>query len=88
MEWINSIERLGHAVFEVSFPDGMERIARLSGHLTPCLLQQRLEKIFSHPPQIYYCHVKPQFADKIADQMKSRLGEKIKALKSGMIFNI
>ena len=87
-KWLNGIERLEHAVFEISFPDGMERIAEISGHLTPGLLQQRLEKLSSHPPQMYYCHVKPQFADKINEQVKSRFGEKIKALKSGMVFNI
>ena len=87
-EWVRNIERLKCAIFEISFSDDMEEVAAISKHLTPGMLQQLLERESFYPKEMYYCHIKPQCASKIAEQVKVRFGDRLKPLKAGMQFDI
>jgi len=75
-------------MIEVSFPNRMERIAGISGHLTPSLLAKELLKMKVMPERIYITHLKPQFQKEIRAELK-RLGiRNLHVLKEGEIFEI
>ncbi len=58
-------------IVEVSFPDAMESLALLTGHLTSSLLRSELEKIGTLPRRILVTHPKPQFYDTIRSEIDS-----------------
>lgn len=71
------------AVFvEASFPNELRRLARLTGHLTPELLAQEVQKIGRDNFTVYAFHMKPAFLEVLAQECK-RQGEKIHLLKQG-----
>jgi ribonuclease BN (tRNA processing enzyme) len=71
-EAANRMKRL-HAVFvDVSYPNEMEALAAVSKHLTPQGLKKELEKL-KRPAQVFAFHLKPQFRDRVLDQL-GRLG--------------
>lgn len=77
-EILNDTEDLLAFIYEVSFPNGMEKLADVSGHLTPNMMAAELEKFRpkGDPPILIY-HLKPGFHDvlksQIADLGDSRL---------------
>jgi ribonuclease BN (tRNA processing enzyme) len=60
---------LSAIIVEVSFPNEMEQMALLTGHLTARLLSRELEKIKALPPRIFITHPKPQFYQTIKDEL-------------------
>jgi ribonuclease BN (tRNA processing enzyme) len=60
---------LSAMIVEVSFPNDMEQMALLTGHLTAKLLKKELEKIVALPPRILITHTKPQFHHAIKDEL-------------------
>jgi cAMP phosphodiesterase len=56
------------ALVECAFPNRMEALAGIAGHMTPELVRRELDKL---PPDIpvWIYHVKPQFADEIAEEL-------------------
>lgn len=59
------------ALIECSFPDEMQDMARLSGHLTPSLLAKEIRKLKNPDLAIYLVHLKPQFRERILDQLQA-----------------
>lgn len=55
-------------IVEVSFPNRLDDLARLSGHLTPRLLQDELAKLTIDVP-VYAQHLKPRFCDEIVQEL-------------------
>lgn len=75
-------------MIEVSFPNRMEKIARMSGHLTPSLLAKELLKMKVMPERVYITHMKPQFHKTIQAEL-NRLGiRSLHLLNEGEIFEI
>jgi ribonuclease BN (tRNA processing enzyme) len=62
---------IGCLIVECSFPDRMETLARVSGHLTPSLLAGELAKIDPLPRTIAVTHLKPQLAHEIVSELES-----------------
>ena len=59
------------AVFiESSFPDEMSDLALASKHLTPSLMKKEFQKIGKPELPVYVYHLKPQFRDRIATQLR------------------
>jgi cAMP phosphodiesterase len=56
------------ALVECAFPNHMAKLAKVAGHLTPELLERELEKLPPDIPVLIY-HVKPQFYDRIAEEL-------------------
>lgn len=52
-------------IIEISFPNEMEELALLTGHLTPKLLAQELTLLPRLPKQIFICHIKPYYEEQI-----------------------
>jgi cAMP phosphodiesterase len=63
---IGSVQTL---IIEVSFPDEMVELARLTGHLTPCLLAGELTVMPQRPARILISHMKPQYRQEICRQL-------------------
>jgi len=73
-------------IVEVSFPNSMEPLALLTGHLTCSLLRSELEKIGSLPHRILVTHPKPQFYDTIRAEIDSLGMKGIELLHDGATF--
>jgi ribonuclease BN (tRNA processing enzyme) len=54
---------------EVSFPDRMEEIARLSRHLTPMLLKQGMNGQPQSRARIIAYHIKPRYLDEVVAEL-------------------
>lgn len=75
-------------IVEVSFPNGMERMAILTGHLTPALLAGELAKIGTLPERIFITHPKPQYYGEIRTEL-GRLGiRQLEMLADGAEYDI
>ena len=85
--YLNGLDKFSRMTIEVSYSEGKEDLARLTGHLTPILLEKLLEKLPAGL-EVFYCHVKPRYEAKIADDIQKRFGGRIKPLRTDMIFNI
>lgn len=63
--------RLRAIICDVSFPNELEGLARLSGHLTPALLAAELEKLPAEVSvPVLATHVKPAFAEQVKTQLE------------------
>ena len=68
---------------DVTFPNGMEAHARLTGHLTPSLLRHQLQMALkSNPslprpslPRIVAVHISPTHQDQVEQQLSALAGE-------------
>ena len=79
------------AIIEVSFPNGMEKLAQMTGHLTPDLLKAELEKMKRIPATVYVPHPKPQYIHRIRREIsaiRKRSGMDIKILKDGESYRV
>ena len=73
-------------IVEVSFPNSMEELALLTGHLTSSLLKAELEKIGQLPRRILITHPKPQYYDTIKREIDSLGMGEIELLHDGAIY--
>lgn len=55
---------------EVSFPDRMEGLARISKHLTPAMFAAEARKLDADVPFVAV-HIKPRFYDKVVEELKA-----------------
>ncbi len=73
-------------ITEASFPNEMEEIARITGHMTPVMVQAELKKM---PPEIpvYLFHAKPPYLDVMREQVEA-LGEpRLRWLEEGRTYD-
>ncbi len=71
---------------ETSFPSSMEKIAGLTGHLTPSTLVGELEKLGRDDVPIYIYHIKPQYIEEISSELKGITEYPIVLVKGGEEF--
>ncbi len=79
------------AIIEVSFPDSMEELALMTGHLTPRLLQTELGKAKNPLERILVTHIKPQYTKAIMKELgavKKRLHTSILVIRDGRTYEI
>ncbi len=77
------------AVFiESSFPNEMEKMAELTGHLTPHLLAEEFKKIGNPTIPVYVYHLKPRFRDRIKQQLADLKLPHVTVLKEGQEIEI
>ena len=79
---VNALPKLRAVICEVSFPDELQELARVSGHLTPKLLAAELEKF---APQVdapvYITHIKPAAEAKVKEQLLALGNPRVKLLR-------
>ena len=72
---VNQQKQLKHLIIETSFLDQEEKLAMISGHLSPSLLMSELGKLnpqACHPEaKIWVCHLKPDGGDAIMHEIES-----------------
>jgi ribonuclease BN (tRNA processing enzyme) len=73
-------------IVEVSFPNSMEPLALLTGHLTCSLLHVELQKITKLPRHILITHPKPQYYDIIRKEIDSLDMKEIELLHDGAVY--
>jgi ribonuclease BN (tRNA processing enzyme) len=72
---VNRSRRLRALLVEMSFPNALQRLADLSGHLTPNTLARELEKVKRNGYPVYLYHLKPAYTAELRRDLASlRLG--------------
>ena len=80
--------RLSALIIEVSFPNAMEEMALLTGHMTPRLLERELAKVPQLPPLILITHPKPQYYEVIKAELNGMGIKQIELLQDGRSYTI
>jgi ribonuclease BN (tRNA processing enzyme) len=77
------------AIFlETSLPNAMRDIAEITGHLTPSLLEEELDKLRDLPVTIYLYHMKLHNIETIKREVELLKNRDIKILEDGQILQI
>jgi cAMP phosphodiesterase len=75
--------RVKGLIIEVSFPNALKKLALLSGHLTPTLLQGEIRKMPVLPEKIFITHPKMPYEKTIAKELNSIKGVSWEILDDG-----
>jgi ribonuclease BN (tRNA processing enzyme) len=75
-------------IVEVSFPNRLGKLALVSGHLTPALLEKEIGKMSPCPPRIYVMHIKPQHHGEIEKEVHALRRSGVELLKEGSTITI
>lgn len=86
-ELANATRKLRAVITEVSFPDQQQRLADVSGHLTPRALAAELLKLARDVP-VYLYGRKPRFAAQVARQLPRVADERIRLLVQGRTYAV
>ncbi len=70
-------------IIEASFPNRMRELAILTGHMTPQLLGEELQKLKHMPGHIYITHPKPQHLKAISAELGKLKVKNLKVLRDG-----
>lgn len=76
------------AFVEASFPNRLENLAKISGHLTPAMLKVELEKFGAHEVPIKVFHMKPQYLDDLQAELAALNDDRLQVLDGGEVFEI
>jgi len=69
-DFLNKNKNLKQLVIEISFPTAFNRLAVISRHLTPALLEDQLKSLERDDVKIYINHIKYEYKDLILDELK------------------
>jgi len=87
-EEMNNTPELKAAFVELSFPEEMVKIARLSGHLTPRRFMKEISKIADETLPIYAYHFKPGFLPALHKQIPKLERTNLFMLDSGDVLKV
>ena len=76
-------EKIHCLIIESSFPNRLEEMAIMTGHLTPGLLRKELLKMKVMPERIYVTHLKPQFYETIKRELQKLRLKNVILLREG-----
>jgi len=76
-------EGIEFIIADVSFPNRLESLAKLSGHMTLSMLLEHLDKYDLSKMPIYINHIKPIFFDEIFNELSLSKRGNIKPLQQG-----
>jgi len=71
---INDLQGIDHLIVEASYPNDKEDLAEQSGHFTPQLLANDLEKL-NQKPTVHIQHMKPGYEQSVTGQCQNTLHE-------------
>ena len=84
-EVVNSVKRLRAVITETSFPNELQDLANISGHLTPNTLEPELRKLEGEVP-VYLYGFKPKHLETIRRQIKAIKRKNLKLLVQGKTY--
>ena len=79
---------IGALVIEASFPNRLQDVADVSGHLTPQTLAQELDKLAMNSPQILVTHLKPAFRQEVIRDLRKLKGYRLRVLRDGDVLHL
>ena len=74
-------------IVETAFPNRLHALARVSGHLTPEMLQREIDKIPADVP-IWVYHIKPQLLQESAEELANIDPTRIHTLEQGKTYSL
>ena len=82
-----AMQGLKAIIVETAFPNRLEALARVSGHLTPEMLQREIDKM---PPDlpIWVYHIKPQLFQETAEELANIDPTRIHTLEQGKTYSL
>ncbi len=80
-----TVPRLLAVCIEATFPNRMQEVADVSGHLTPQSLEKELEKLDRDVP-VYVYHLKPNFRREILAELKRLRRPALHILEDGTLY--
>jgi ribonuclease BN (tRNA processing enzyme) len=86
--WQETEKGIDCAIIEVSMPNRMRRMAVMTGHLTAGLLKEELKKMSGIPRKILVTHPKPQYLERIRQEIGNLGMSNIKLIKEGREYRI
>ncbi len=75
-------------IADVSFPNRLERLAKISGHMTLSILIEHIDKFGLGDMPIYITHIKPIFLNEILNEISSLGRHTIKTLEQGSVITL
>jgi ribonuclease BN (tRNA processing enzyme) len=84
-ELLNGVPNLKALLLETSFPDELQDLADLSGHLTPRTLRGELKKFQRNGADVLLYHLKPAF---VAELKRQLAGLPVRVLELGQRFEL
>jgi len=83
----NATRTLRAVITEVSFPNAQQRIADVSGHLTPQTLALEIQKLKRDVP-VYLYGRKPRFADTVGKELRRLSDRRLNLLVQGRTYPV
>jgi cAMP phosphodiesterase len=80
---VNAEKRLRALLVEMSFPNAMQQLADVSGHLTPNTLAGELSKVNRNGYPVYLYHLKPAFAAQLRRDLGALRLDGVRILEMG-----
>lgn len=80
---LNKVDNLKAVLVETSFPNRLQQIADISGHLTPATLASELTKFHRNGADVLLYHLKPAFVPQLKQELK---GLPVEVLELGDTF--
>jgi cAMP phosphodiesterase len=74
-------------IVETAFPNRLDALARVSGHLTPDMLRREIDKMPPDVP-IWIFHIKPQLFQETAEQLATIDPARIHTLEQGKTYSV
>ena len=82
-EAINACPRLKALLVELSFPNSLQRLADVSGHLTPRTLRGELEKLDRNGFPVFLYHYKPAHLPELRRELAALRLANVRVLRQG-----
>jgi cAMP phosphodiesterase len=82
-EVCNTVDNVLAVFIECSFPNALQDLATLCGHLTPQTLTKELEKLKDNDYPIFVFHMKPQYLRTIEQEINALGNKRISILTQG-----
>ncbi len=81
---LNATQNLKAVLLETSFPNRLQELADLSGHLTPRTMRRELEKFHRNGAEVLLYHLKPAFVPQVKRELD---GLAVEVLEEGDEFD-
>jgi ribonuclease BN (tRNA processing enzyme) len=82
-ELVNRTPLIDALLIEASFPDSMAKLAEISRHFTPALLNKELRKLNHNGLDILAVHLKPAYRDKLVSELEALNIPKLSVMEPG-----
>lgn len=76
-------EGIDFIIADVSFPSRLGGLAKVSGHMTPSMLVERLDRFGLKEMPVFISHIKPIFLHEIQAELSTLRGRNIRQLEQG-----